>query len=550
KLSYRGSTSVADMYQTLSSGSKLSPCSQYWLWIRCIALCLLKRLAASYLLKRLATSYLLRRRHSLVIASGPEVAFVTLAIPGVGTWFSFAKHGDPAPVCMEVAKSRRSDNTGVMSIYDFLCMPSLDKVTVREEPHGLDTSILGRVVDRTTSPAPTGDTRHNAEKKLLYYAPRMYLPMWPKKTEPSKDRANHVANRKASTGPEISTNAANKTRSNKKGSGAGSSGQAVGDEVKQTNGGTLDDDDQRDGSEFAILDVIYPLILLPDKEVELHAELSGGSHDADDGGNGSDANVDPYHEAQVGNTAGDVLKRDILLLRLGGDSWSKSWFAQKELYKDHKVCRTALDRFPTPAETHQLREFSSVELSDRMSVLQCQLITHGSMLNARCDHSLKNVDRLTKRCSQQTQIIKKKNADIKQQSEFIDRANEEVSRLTAQLGILKSKCQTAEQKLGSWDKKHRKYRNERDTLAMEKAKIEEELVGTKSQLEHRERFLKNGEFNRAFAGLLNMAISVGVERGLRMDRTDKEFRELSQRVDGFILDTKEKFDRAVVAFRA
>ncbi|GKB25740.1 hypothetical protein Tco_0865141, partial [Tanacetum coccineum] len=41
------------------------------------------------------------------------------------------------------------------------------------------------------------------------------------------------------------------------------------------------------------------------------------------------------------------------------------------------------------------------------------------------------------------------------------------------------------------------------------------------------RFLKSGEFNRAFAGVLNMAISVGAERGLHMDRTDEEFRELS-----------------------
>ncbi|GJQ90009.1 hypothetical protein Tco_0001148 [Tanacetum coccineum] len=57
----RGSTSVADMYQTLSSGSKLSPCSQYWPWIRCIALCLMKGLAALYLLRRLAAPYLLRR---------------------------------------------------------------------------------------------------------------------------------------------------------------------------------------------------------------------------------------------------------------------------------------------------------------------------------------------------------------------------------------------------------------------------------------------------------------------------------------------------------
>ncbi|GJS57990.1 probable inactive receptor kinase [Tanacetum coccineum] len=448
----------------------------------------------------------------------------------------------------------------LMSIYDFLCMPSLDKVTVREEPHELDTSILDRVADCTRSPAPAGTAIPLASLGEIAV------------TRPDRKvvtKADHVAKRKVSTGPKISTNAANKTRSNKKGSGAGSSGNAAGDEVKQTDDGTLDDDDQRDGSEFAMEGIESLNDVSKDKKVEPHAELSG---DADDGGNGSDVNVDPYHEAQVGTTAGDVLERDLLPLVPGPyyilypydegsdsdsplyikDDWEEIHgvnlgLHKKELYKDHKVCRNALDRFPTPAETHQLRELYSVELSDRMSMLQCQLITHGSMLNARYDHSLKNVDRLTKQCSQQRQIIKKKNADIKQQSEFIDRANEEVSRLTAQLGVLKSRCQTTEQKLSSWDKKHRKYRNERDTLAMEKAKIVEELSDFTSLIR---RFLKNGEFNRAFASLLNMAISVRVERGLRMDHTDKEFRELSQRVDGFILDAKEKFDRAVVAFPA
>ncbi|GJT58619.1 hypothetical protein Tco_1002152 [Tanacetum coccineum] len=527
-----------------------------------------------------------------------------------GDWFSFAKRGDPAPVCMEVAKSglklwkekfflidrraipfhmpwrhpdscitdkvptsfnqdhidqlkahivklrdipegvlvrsglsrvwrnpmcdpvlRRSDNT-VMSIYDFLCMPSLDKVTVREE-HRLETSILGRVADSTTSPTP----------------------------------------------------AAKKTRSNQKWSGVGSSRQAAGDEVEQT------DDD-----------VIYPPILLLDKEVEAHVELSGGVRratkasfhasygvsedasphaqeavpapdaqalDADTGADeiASDGNVDPYYKARVGNTAGDVLERDLLPIVPGPyyihypydegsgsesplytkDDWEEIHgvnlgLQKKELYKDPKVCRTALDRFPTPAETHRI-------------------------LNARYDHSLRNVERLSKQCAQQTQTIKRQNADLKQQNESIVRAIKEVSRLTAQLGVFKSRCQTAEHKLSSWDKKHRKYRNERDTLAMEKEKIEEELVGTESQLEHRERqaeeiqgsiasffqldftplvrrFLKSGEFNREFTGVLNMEISVGVERGLRMDRTDEEFKELSQRVVGFIPDANSLKDIA------
>ncbi|GJT14720.1 hypothetical protein Tco_0873426, partial [Tanacetum coccineum] len=127
----------------------------------------------------------------------------------------------------------RSDNT-VMSIYDFLCMPSLDKATVREEPHGLDTSILGRVADRTTSPALVGTAIPRASPKEIVV------------TRPNHKvvtKADHAAKRKASTRPEISTNVAKKTRSSKKGSGAGSSGLAAGDEVEQTDNGTLDNDD-------------------------------------------------------------------------------------------------------------------------------------------------------------------------------------------------------------------------------------------------------------------------------------------------------------------
>ncbi|GKE73823.1 hypothetical protein Tco_1535864, partial [Tanacetum coccineum] len=338
-------------------------------------------------------------------------------------------------------------------------------------------------------------------------------------------KADHAAKRKALTRPEISTNVAKKARSNKKGSGVGSSGQADGDEVEQTGDGTLDDDDQRVGSEFAKdgienvndvnqdehinvillqtfdpsirLDVTYPPIFLPNKEVKAHAELSRGvrrdtrasfrtSHskpgdvpasdtqplDADAGVDEitSDGDVDPYYEARVGNTTEYVLERYLLPFILGPyyipypytegsgseshpytrDNWEEIHgvnlgLRKKELYKDPKVCRTALDRFPTPAETRRLRELSLVELYDRMS----------------------------------TQTIKRQSADLKQQNESTIRANEEVSRLMAKLGILKSRCQTAEHKLSSWDKKHKKYRNERDTLAMEKAKIEEELVGTK-----------------------------------------------------------------------
>ncbi|GJU62651.1 hypothetical protein Tco_1244486 [Tanacetum coccineum] len=197
-----------------------------------------------------------------------------------GDWFSFAKRGDPAPVYMEdkvptnfnqnhvdrlkahivklrdilervLVRSgisrvwhnpmcdpvlRRSNNTG---IYDFLCMPSLDKVTVREEPHGLDTSILDRVVDRTTSPALAGTAIPPAFlEEITVTRPDLKV----------VTKADNAAKRKASTGPDISTNATKNTRSSKKGSGA----------------------------EFSMEDIESLNHVNQDKEFEPHGELSEG----------------------------------------------------------------------------------------------------------------------------------------------------------------------------------------------------------------------------------------------------------------------------------
>ncbi|GJX07453.1 hypothetical protein Tco_0195385 [Tanacetum coccineum] len=508
--------------------------------LACIRLCLV---CPSCLLGTAWTSY------SLVIASGPEVAFVTLAIP----------------VDRSNVEYRVVDRTTSHVPAGTVIPPASPKEIAITGPDRNVVTNTDHAAKQKASPRPEISTQLQPEDQIDQ---KVFGAV-----------ADHVAKRKTSTGPEISTNAAKRTRLSQKVSGAGSSGLAAGDGVEQIDDGTLDDDGQRDRSEFATEDIGNLNDVSQEKEVEAHVGLSGGvrrttqasSHtphapdtqplDTDVGADeiAGDGNVDPYFEARISNTAGDVLERDLLPFVPGPyyipypfdegsgsesppytrENWEEIHgvnfcLRQKELYKDPKVCRTALDRFPTPAETHRLRELSSVELSDRMSVLQCQLITHGSMLNARYDHALKNVERLTKRCAQQTQIIKKQGADLKQQKESTVCANEEVSRLTAELGVLKSRCQTVEHKLSSWDKKHRKYRNERDTLSTEKAKIEEELVGTKSQLEHRERQAEE--------------IQGSIASFFQSDFTPLVRRRLSQEVVGFIPDAKEKFDRAIAAF--
>ncbi|GKC43029.1 hypothetical protein Tco_1060751 [Tanacetum coccineum] len=269
-------------------------------------------------------------------SSGVRIPFSSFLL--AGDWFSFAKRGDPAPVCIEGVKSGlnlwkenfflidrraipfhmpwRHPNScitdrvptsfnqnhvdrlkaHIVKLYDISeGVLVRSGVTIREEPHELDTSLLDRVVDRTTLPASAGTAIPHASLEEIAV------------TRPDHKvvtKADNATKQKASTGPEISTNATKKARSSKKGSGVGSSGQAARDGVKQADDGTLDDDDQRDGLEFAMedieslhdvspgehinviplrtidpsigLDVIYPPILLSNKEVEHDVERSRG----------------------------------------------------------------------------------------------------------------------------------------------------------------------------------------------------------------------------------------------------------------------------------
>ncbi|GJZ49148.1 hypothetical protein Tco_0603338 [Tanacetum coccineum] len=481
------------------------------------------------------------------------------------------------PMCDPVL--RRSDNTGRRDSLFFTKCCCIALLTIPneffhlpffysyEEPHELGTSILGRVVDRTTPPTPAGTAISHASPEEIAVS----------RPDPNVvAKIDHAAKRKNSTGPEISTNTTKRTKLSQRVSRAGSSGLAAGDRVEQTDDGTIDDDGQRDRSESAMedvenlndvgqgehinviplrtfdlslgLDVTYPPILLPDKEVRAHAELSGGVGedvsslaqeamaapgtqplDTNAGADeiASDGNVDSYLDARVSNTAGDDDWDEIHGVNLG--------LRKKELYKDPKVCRTAIDRFPTPAEIHRLHELSSVELSDRMSVLQCQLITHGHAFHARYDHSLREVERLAKRLSWGPLSLSVRPLNIS------------LAVGTRNIGSIGAR--------GTFlPRRRQRLRKSLSHLLEHRERQAEEIQGNITSFFQSDftplvrRFLKSSEFNRAFAGVLNTVISVGVERGLRMGRTDEEFRGLSQRVAGFIPDAKEKFDRVIAAF--
>ncbi|GJT30805.1 hypothetical protein Tco_0911080 [Tanacetum coccineum] len=55
----------------------------------------------------------------------------------------------------------------------------------------------------------------------------------------------------------------------------------------------------------------------------------------------------------------------------------------KEVFKDPVVCKTIVDQFPTPGEMVRVKSLSDDQLTAKMSVLHCMMMSHGGELLAR-----------------------------------------------------------------------------------------------------------------------------------------------------------------------
>nr|GEW28067.1 dual specificity protein phosphatase 1-like [Tanacetum cinerariifolium] len=83
----------------------------------------------------------------------------------------------------------------------------------------------------------------------------------------------------------------------------------------------------------------------------------------------------------------------------GNCEFSREWDAPhqptltiltKEVFKDPSVCKTVVDQFPTPGEMVRIQALTDDELTDKMSVLHCLMMSHGGELLARYRGLLKS----------------------------------------------------------------------------------------------------------------------------------------------------------------
>ncbi|GKA73500.1 hypothetical protein Tco_0779802 [Tanacetum coccineum] len=171
----------------------------------------------------------------------------------------------------------------------------------------------------------------------------------------------------------------------------------------------------------------------------------------------------------------------------------------KEVFKDLAVCKTIVDQFPSPGKIVQVESLSDDQLTTKMSMLYCMMMSHGGELLAR----YRGLNQ-----SHQDYVF---SADSR-----LKGYEEKVASLTGlelQVSTLKKQVSGLNDKLYSSDASFAKSK------AKEAEKDEE------------------GE-------LLSLAASAGFERGLSMHQTKDEFAAVLKKMANFMLGTQDRLAEA------
>ncbi|GJV01747.1 hypothetical protein Tco_1335316 [Tanacetum coccineum] len=229
-----------------------------------------------------------------------------------------------------------------------------------------------------------------------------------------------------------------------------------------------------------------------------------------------------------------------------------------EIFKDPDVCRRALDRTITPAELKKTESLLLLELLNRMSVLTTLLTSHGTEMNSRYTSLVASKVRSREKLKRKIPSLgdvsfeefRKLKVQLVEAIAAVARSSDELAQTDAKLSDQALVVRNLQNYLALVKSKSQEYK---DAAVI----AERRFDGLKYEVTHFvssgvecliRRLLSSDEFNFAFARVLYLGITSGVERGLRMGRTDVAFEEAAQNVSNFFVGAQAEFDKAVTAF--
>ncbi|GJX16803.1 hypothetical protein Tco_0217635 [Tanacetum coccineum] len=382
------------------------------------------------------------------------------------------------------------DDNSEMTIYDFMTLPSWGDAKVVEESHHFSSSLLERVLSHTTAPTAEG-------AMILLPTPDEIVASLPDPTEPSRPSKKRKLKKKASevdsSAPEL-------------GHAEGMNEADLTDFCAETEDSLEKDESISTKAASAPIPRLGKRLGAPPSMAVVsasepshvgtlvHASTSGRSLSL--GG--------AVASGHAGKSGAHVLRRQVDPL---------DFLAHSALARDVEYDQILEDDFGT---------------ATRAKEIDLTLFTLTPELNSRYT----DLDGKLERMQNDYDTLVQENRELRSQK---DVASDKVKELQTEL---------IDARVASIEKaRSQGYKDDVDGLKEEVT----QFVG--SGMESLvQKLLSSDEFHDALARVASLGINYGVERGLRMRRTDAEFEAVAQKVSNFHVGAKADFDKALVDF--
>nr|GEX25885.1 hypothetical protein [Tanacetum cinerariifolium] len=207
------------------------------------------------------------------------------------------------------------------------------------------------------------------------------------------------------------------------------------------------------------------------------------------------------------------------------------------------ITRTVLlGTFPTPSEMVRVESLSDDQLSTKMSVLHCMMMSHGGELLARYRRLNQSHHEYVLSTDSRLKGYEEKVAKMTGLGLQVSALKKQVSRLNDKLSSSDASFEKSKIKGKEMKKKIKSLTKSLDNLHTQVACLS--AAFNQTTILKAERFLASDEFSRVQGELLSLAASAGFEHGLIMHRKKDEFAVVLKKMVNFMPGVHDRLAEA------
>ncbi|GJR64786.1 hypothetical protein Tco_0010851 [Tanacetum coccineum] len=210
-----------------------------------------------------------------------------------------------------------------------------------------------------------------------------------------------------------------------------------------------------------------------------------------------------------------------------------------EVFKDPTVCKTIVDQFPTPREMVRVKSLSNDQLTAKMSVLHCMMMSHGGELLARYRRLNQSHHEYVLSTDSRLKGYEEKVANMTGLELQVSALKKQVSGLNDKLSSFDASFAKSKAKGNERKKKIKSLTKSLDNLHTKVARLS---VALNQGLVW--KFLASDEFSRVQGELLSLSASAGFERSWSMHRTKDEFATMLKKMINFMSGMQDRLAEA------